>query len=161
MKKITSFATAFAIVTSAVFALAACSSPEKEQRAEQRLERNQAGLSTAQHNATVDCSATAQCDSAWALTKRYIEQHSSTSVTRADAFAIDTDVPSGSGDPAYSATRVVKGGGGAATLTLYAQCRGMYGPNDTKASDYNECAEKIIKIQNGYVDFLRTHLPGQ
>jgi hypothetical protein len=160
VKKITSFATAFAIVTSAAFALAACSSPEKEQRAEQRLERNQAGLSTAQHNATVDCSGTPQCDSAWALTKRYIEQHSSTSVTRADAFAIDTDVPSGSGDPAYSATRVAKGGG-AATLTLYAQCRGMYGPNDAKASDYNECAEKIIKIQNGYVDFLRTHLPGQ
>ena len=120
MKKITSLATAFAIAMSAAFALAACSSPEKEQRAEQRLERNQAGLSTAQHDATVDCSGTAQCDSAWALTKRYIEQHSSTSVTRADAFAIDTDVPSGSGDPAYSATRVVKGGGGAATLTLYA-----------------------------------------
>jgi hypothetical protein len=160
VKKITAFATAL-IATSTVFALAACSSPEKEQRAEQRLERNQAALSTAQHSATVDCSGTAQCDSAWVLTKRYIEQHSSTSVTRADAFAIDTDVPSGSGKPAYSATRVAKGNGGAGTLTLYAQCRGMYGPNDTKASDYNECAEKIIKIQNGYVDFLRTHLPGQ
>ena len=161
MKKITSFATAFALVASAACVLAACSSPEKEQRAEQRLERNQAGLSTAQHNATVDCGTTAQCDSAWALTKRYIEQHSSASVTRADAFAIDTDVPSGSGNPAYSATRVAKGNGGAATLTLYAQCRGMYGPNDTKESDYNECAEKIIKTQNGYVDFLRTHLSGQ
>jgi hypothetical protein len=161
VKKTTAFAIVMPGALAIAFALTACSSPEKEQRAEQRLERNQAGLSTAQHDATVDCSSTAQCDSAWALTKRYIEQHSSTSVTRADAFAIDTDVPSGSGDPAYSATRVAKGSGGAATLTLYAQCRGMYGPNDTKASDYNECAEKIIKIQNGYVDFLRSHLPGQ
>lgn len=138
--------------------LAACSSPEKEAAQEQQFINNETGLATAQRNAAVNCDAT-NCDAAWALTKRYIEQSSDTPVTGADAVAIDTDVPSGSGKVAFSATRAAKGSG--ATLTLFAQCKGMYGPDNAKGSDYDKCAAKIIKTQNGYVAFLRTHTAGQ
>jgi hypothetical protein len=139
--------------------LAGCSSAEKEQREAQAYTRNESGLATAQHNATVTCGDPAQCDTAWSLTKRYIEQQSDTSVTRADAVAIETDVPSGAGKVAFSATRIANGTG--ATLTLFAQCRGMYGPENAKGSDYDDCVKKILKTQNGYVTYLRTHASGQ
>jgi hypothetical protein len=138
--------------------LTGCSSPEKQERQAQNFLHNEANLTAAQRNAAVDCEP-ANCDAAWALTKRYIERHSDTAVTRADAVAIDTDVPSGSGKVAFSATRAAKGAG--ATLTLFAQCSGMYGPDNAKGSDYDECAEKILKTQNGYVAFLRTGASGQ
>jgi outer membrane murein-binding lipoprotein Lpp len=149
---------AFALATLAALVLAGCSSAEKEERAAQRFAHDETSLAVAQRNAAVDCSA-ARCDAAWALTKRYIEQHSDTHVVRADAVAIDSDVPSGSGDVALSATRVAKGSG--ATLTLFAQCRNMYGRDNAQGSHYDECAEKILKAQNGYVPFLRTQTSGQ
>ena len=138
--------------------LAACSSPERQALKAQGFVHNEASLAAAQRNATVDCQPQ-NCDAAWALTKRYIEQHSETSVTRADAVAIETDVPYSSGNAAFSATRDAKGTG--ATLTLFAQCRGMYGPDGEKGSDYDECAEKILNTQNGYVAFLRSHASAQ
>jgi hypothetical protein len=151
--------TAFALVASAfALALAGCSSAEKEQLAAQRFAHDEASLAVAQRSAAVDCSA-ANCDAAWALTKRYIEQHSDTHVVRADAVAIDSDVPYSSGDVALSATRVAKGSG--ATLTLFAQCRNMYGRDNARGSDYDECAESILKAQNGYVPFLRKQASGQ
>ncbi|MFM0739194.1 hypothetical protein PQQ51_18300 [Paraburkholderia xenovorans] len=147
-----------AAVTFIALALAACSSPEKEAARAQAFVHDETSLAAAQRNAAVDCTA-ANCDAAWALTKRYIEQQSDTAVTRADAVAIDTDVPSRSGKVAFSATRDARGAG--ATLTLFAQCRGMYGPDNAKGSDYDECAEKILKTQNGYVAFLRAHASAQ
>ncbi|MGF6571930.1 hypothetical protein SAMN05443245_5649 [Paraburkholderia fungorum] len=151
MKKIA----AFALVA---LALAGCSSPEKQETKAQQFLHNESGLADAQRNAAVDC-VPANCDAAWALTKRYIEQHSETKVTRADAVAIETDAPYDSGEAAFSASRDAKGSG--ATLTLFAQCRGMYGPDGAKGSDYDECAEKILKTQNGFVPFLRTHASTQ
>ncbi|CAN7684330.1 hypothetical protein [Caballeronia sp. LjRoot31] len=151
MKKIVAFALVALVLT-------ACSSPEKQAAQAQQFLHNEAGLTDAQRNAAVDCEP-ANCDAAWALTKRYIEQHSDTPVTRADAVAIDTDVPSGSGKASFSATRAAKGA--STTLTLFAQCRGMYGPDSAKGSDYDKCAEKILKTQNGYAAFLRAHASGQ
>jgi hypothetical protein len=151
VKKIAAFALVALVLTG-------CSSPEKEAAQAQEFLHDETSLSAAQRNAAVDCDP-ANCDAAWALTKRYIEQHSDTSVTNADAVAIDTDIPSRSGKVAFSATRATKGAG--ATLTLFAQCRGMYGPDNAKGSDYDECADKILKVQNGYVAFLRTHASGQ
>ena len=151
MKKIAAFALVALVLT-------ACSSPEKQAEQAHKFVHNEANLVDAQRNAAVDCEA-ANCDAAWALTKRYIEQRSDTSITRADAVAIDTEVPSGSGKASFSATRVVKGAG--ATLTLFAQCRGMYGPDNAKGSDYDKCADKILKTQNGYGAFLRAHASGQ
>ena len=151
MKKINTF-------VFAALVLAGCSSAEKEAQQAQQYVRNESSLAAAQRNAAVDCEE-ARCDAAWALTKRYVEQHSDTSVTRADTLAIETDVPFSSGKAAFSATRVARPGG--ATLTLFAQCRGMYGPDNAKGSDYDECVEKIVKTQNGYAGFLRSHASGQ
>jgi hypothetical protein len=139
--------------------LAGCSSAEKTAQQAQELLHDETSLLAAQRNAVVDCGEAATCDAAWALTKRYIAQHSDTRVTRADAVAIDTDVPSDSGQAAFSATRVAKGAG--ATLTLFAQCRDMYGPDNARGSDYDACADKILRTQNGYVTFLKAHAPGQ
>jgi hypothetical protein len=147
-----------AAVALVALVLAGCSSPEKQAVQAQQFLHNESSLADAQHNAAVDCTAS-NCDAAWSLTKTYIAQHSDTKVTRADAVAINTDVPYDSGDVAFSATRDAKGSG--ATLTLFAQCRGMYGADGAKGSDYNECAEKIIKTQNGYVAFLRSHASAQ
>jgi len=142
------------------FALAACSSEEKQAKhAQQEILHSEPNLAAAQRNAVVDCSPE-NCDVAWALTKRYIEQHSDTHITRADAVAIDTDVPDDSGKVAFSATRATKSTGGA-TLSLFAQCRDMYGQDSEKGSDYDECADKILRTQNGYVAFLRAHANGQ
>ncbi|TKC85990.1 hypothetical protein FAZ69_22010 [Trinickia terrae] len=152
MKKIT----AFALVA---LALTGCSSAEKEEQQAQAYLHNESSLAAAQRNAAVDCDGPATCDAAWTLTKRYVEKHSDTPVTRADAVAIETDVPSGSGKAAFSATRVARGTG--ARLTLFAQCRGMYGPDNAKGPDYDECATKIIKTQNGYVAFLKGPAPRQ
>jgi hypothetical protein len=151
VKKITAFALVALVLTG-------CSSPEKQAEQAQEFVHTEASLVDAQHNAAVDCEP-ANCDAAWALTKHYIEEHSDTPITRADAVAIDTDVPSGSGKAAFSATRAAKGA--SATLTLFAQCRGMYGPDGAKGSDYDKCAEKILKTQNGYVTFLKAHASAQ
>jgi len=138
--------------------LTGCSSAEKQAKQEEQFLHNESSILAAQRNATVNCTPE-NCDAAWALTKRYIEQHSDTPVTRADAVAIETDVPYDSGKAAFSASRDAKGEG--ATLTLFAQCRGMYGPDSAKGSDYDECADKILKTQNGYVAFLRSHASSQ
>ena len=154
MKKIA----ASTLVALAALVLAGCSSPEKQAVQSQQFLHNETNLAAAQRNASVNCDA-ANCDAAWALTKSYIQTHSETQVTRADAVAIETDVPYSSGNAAFSATREAKGTG--ATLTLFAQCRGMYGADSEKGSDYDECAEKILKTQNGYLPFLRAHASTQ
>ena len=146
------------VVALAALGLAGCSSAEKEARQAQEYSNNETSLAAAQRNAAVNCDG-AQCDAAWVATKRYIEQHSDTSVTRADAVAIETDVPYSSGKVSFSATRVARPGG--ATLTLFAQCRGMYGPDNAKGSDYDDCASKILKTQNGYVAFIRKQMAAQ
>jgi uncharacterized protein YceK len=145
-------------VALAALVLGGCSSAEKEARQAQQYANNETSLAAAQRNAAVNCDA-AQCDAAWAATKRYVEQHSDTNVTRADAVAIETDVPFSSGKVSFSATRVARPGG--ATLTLFAQCRGMYGQDNEKGSDYDECVSKILKTQDGYVAFVRKQVAGQ
>jgi hypothetical protein len=147
-----------AAVALVALVLAACSSSDKQVDPAQEFIRDESSLATAQHHATVYC-AQENCDAAWALTKRYIEQNSDTPVTVSDAVDITTEVPSDSGKPSYSATRVVRGAG--ATLTLFAQCPGMYGRDNEKGSDYDSCAGKILKTQNGYAAFLRAHASGQ
>jgi hypothetical protein len=150
--------TTIAIVLAAL-ALSACMSAEKQEAEARGFTRSENLLDAAQRNAAIGCADQAQCDKAWALTKDYVAKHSSTSIVRADAVAIETDVPSRSGKAVYSATRVTKGSG--ATITLYAQCRGMYGPDRAQGSDYDDCVKQIGPTQNGFVPFLNQHLSGQ
>ncbi|MDR5831925.1 hypothetical protein P9250_29105 [Caballeronia sp. LP006] len=143
-------------LTLAQLLLLACSFSETEAQKAGRFTRTEQSLEEAQRNATVECNDAAQCDAAWKLTKTYVEKSSKERLLRADDVAIDTDMPSGSGKPVYSATRTAKGSG--ATIVLYAQCRDMYGEERTVGSDYNGCAEKIIATQNGFVDYLKANL---
>jgi len=139
--------------------LTACSSAEKEQQKERTFLLSQQTLDDAQRNATVSCRDAAQCDAAWKLTKTYVAQNSKERLTRADDAAIETDMPSDSGKPVFSATRIANGNG--ATISLFAQCKGMYGDERARGSDFDDCARKIISVQNGFAPYLRTHLPAQ
>ncbi|SAK74414.1 hypothetical protein AWB80_04226 [Caballeronia pedi] len=139
--------------------LTACSSAEKEQQKERTFLLSQQSLDTAQRNATIACRDAAQCDAAWKLTKTYVEQNSKERLTRADDAAIETDVPSGSGKPVFSATRIASGNG--ATISLFAQCKGMFGDERARGSDFDDCATKIIAVQNGFAPYLRAHMPAQ
>ena len=144
-------------VALAALALTACaSSYDKETQRDHDFTRSERLLDAAQTNATVNCHDAAQCDEAWQWTKTYVGQRSEVPVTRADALAIESDVPGSSGHATYSATRVAKGGG--ATITLYAQCKGMYGPDHSMGSDYDECVKKISTTQNGFALFLQQHV---
>jgi hypothetical protein len=145
----------------ASFALAACSSAEKEKQREIGFTHSEQSLEMAQRNATIACTDAAQCDAIWTLTKTYVEQNSKERITRADESAIQTDVPYDSGKPVFSATRVPNAQGNGAVIALYAQCRGMYGPERARGSDYDDCAEKILNTQNGYARYLQAHLPAQ
>lgn len=143
-------------VAFAALALAGCASADKEAEKANDFSRSERLLEEAQRSATVSCNDAAQCDQAWQLTKGYIAQHSEMPIVRADAVAIESDVPSGSGDAVFSATREAKGAG--ATIALYAQCRGMYGPDRAMGKDYDECVKKIVTAQNGFAPFLSQHL---
>lgn len=146
-------------ITLAALVLGGCMSAEKQEAEARDFTRSESLLDTAQRNASVACADQMQCDKAWSLTKDYVAAHSSTSIVRADAAAIETDVPSRSGKAVYSATRVAKGSG--ATITLYAQCRGMYGQDRAMGSDYDDCVKQIGPAQNGFVPFLNQHLSSQ
>jgi hypothetical protein len=143
-------------VAFAALALAGCASADKEAEKANDFSHSERLLEEAQRSATVSCNDTAQCNQAWQLTRGYIAQHSEEPIVRADAVAIESDVPSGSGDAVFSATREAKGAG--ATIALYAQCRGMYGPDREMGKDYDECVKKIVTAQNGFAPFLSQHL---
>jgi outer membrane murein-binding lipoprotein Lpp len=144
-------------VALAALALAGCASTsDKEAEKANDFSHSERQLEAAQRSATVACSDAAQCDQAWQLTKGYVAQHSQMPIVRADAVAIESDVPGSSGDAVFSATREATGAG--ATITLYAQCRGMYGAERAMGSDYDECVKKITSVQNGFAPFLRQHL---
>jgi hypothetical protein len=151
----TTLAAALAVL--AALTLTACaSSADKEAQRDNDFARSERLLEAAQTDATATCRDQAQCDQAWQLTKDYVAQHSEEPVVRSDAVAIESDVPGRSGHAVYSANRAAHGAG--ATITLYAQCRGMYGPDRTMGSDYDECVKKIVATQNGFVPFLDQHL---
>lgn len=147
---------AAATLALATLALVGCSSSETQEDKDASFAHSESRLDAAQRNATVNCRDQSECDQAWAVTKTYIEQHSQMPVIRADALAIESDVPSSSGHAVFSATRVAAGSG--ATITLYAQCRGMYGAEHAQGSSYAECVQKITTTQNGFALFLEQHL---
>ena len=151
--------TTIAVALLAALALTGCgSATDKEAARDNDFNHSERRLDVAQTNAAVNCRDQAQCDQVWQWTKTYVTQHSEEPVIRADASAIESDVPGSSGHAVYSATRVAKGSG--ATITLYAQCRGMYGPDRSMGSDYDECVKKITTTQNGFALYLEQHVSG-
>jgi hypothetical protein len=139
-------------------ALTGCGTSETQAERDQNFSRKEDVLEAAQRHATLQCRDQPQCDAVWKLTEAYVQQHSDTPVVRADAVAVDTDVPTRDGRVSFSATRVRKDSG--ATITLYAQCRGMYGLEDSKGSSYDKCVEKVTSTQNKFADFVSQHIDG-
>lgn len=72
-----------------LLALGACA--DAERNAAFRSTKTQ--LFAARQAAALQCSTTAECDRAWRLARRYVEGHSSTRITRADADTIETAPP--------------------------------------------------------------------
>jgi hypothetical protein len=145
-------------ISLALLTLAGCASADKEAQKERNFTQGEDMLDAAQRNAAVRCDSQAQCDQAWMLTKNYVQQHSDTAIVSADNVDINTDLPTRNGRVSYSATRVQKGNG--ATITLYAQCRGMYGPDKAMGSAYEDCVKKIGPTQEQFPGFLSEHLSG-
>jgi hypothetical protein len=142
----------------ALLVLAGCGSAETQEQRDRSFARDQESLNSAQRNATLQCRDQAQCDKVWKLTAAFVQQHSDTDVVRTDALAIDTDLPTRNGRVSYSATRVPKGSG--ATIALFGQCRGMYDPEQSRGSAYEECFKKMTTTQNMFADFVNQHLSG-
>jgi hypothetical protein len=142
----------------AFLALTGCGTSETEAERDHNFSRKEDLLDSAQRHATLQCRDQSQCDAVWKLTETYIRQHSDTPVVRADAVAVDTDLPTRDGRVSFSATRVEKAGG--ATIALYAQCRGMYGLERSKGSSYDKCVEKVTSTQNKFANFVSQHIGG-
>jgi hypothetical protein len=142
----------------ALLALTGCGTSETQAERDNSFSHREDLLDSAQRHATLQCHDQSQCDAVWKLTEAYVRQHSDTSVVRADAVAIDTDLPTRNGRVSFSATRVAKASG--ATITLYAQCRGMYGLEKSRGSSYDDCVEKVTSTQNAFAGFVRQHLGG-
>jgi len=140
----------------ALLVLTGCGTSETQAERDQNFSRKEDSLDAAQRHATLQCDDQPQCDAVWKLTATYVQQHSDTPVVRADAVAVDTDLPTRGGRVSFSATRVPKGSG--ATITLYAQCRGMYGLERSRGSSYDECVEKVTSTQNKFADFVSQHV---
>jgi hypothetical protein len=142
----------------AFLALTGCGTSETQAERDHNFSRNEEVLDSAQRHATLQCHDQSQCDAVWKLTEAYVRQHSDTPVVRADAVAVDTDLPTRDGRVSFSATRVAKGSG--ATIALYAQCRGMYDLEKSRGSSYDKCVEKVTSTQNMFADFVSQHIRG-
>ncbi len=130
------------------------------------VERNAAFRSTetqlfaTRQAAALPCSTPAECDRAWRLARRYVEGHSSTRITRADADTIETAPPFLAGEVYLWASRTASGGG-AAVIRLKAMCKGMYGSDGGPGWRYDACATKILDIERGFrADVSQARSPG-
>ena len=110
-------------------------------------------LEEARAHAWVSCSARANCDRVWSLTKTYVAQHSSTPIRRADETAIETDEPHTFGAVYVWATRTTDASG-ASTIRLKAMCRGMYRADGNPGWLYSSCGEQIRAVEHNFPSFI-------
>nr|WP_240690492.1 hypothetical protein [Burkholderia cepacia] len=98
--------------------------------------------------ASLQCSTPAECDRAWSRTRRYVQDHSSTRITRFSTDRIETAPPFLAGEVYLWASRT--GSGGGAVIRLKAMCKGMYDSNGGPGWQYDACAWKIPEIERGF-----------
>ena len=96
----------------------------------------------------LQCSTPAECDRAWHFARRYVEAHSSTRITRADADTIETAAPFLAGEVYLWASRAALGG--TSVIRLKAMCKGMYDSDGGPGWRYDACATKILDIERGF-----------
>ncbi|WP_260429883.1 hypothetical protein [Burkholderia cepacia] len=128
-----------------LLALSACAGAERNAA----FRSTETQLFAARQAAALPCSTPAECDRAWRVARRYVEGHSSTRITRADADTIETAPPFLAGEVYVWASRTASGGG-AAVIRLKAMCKGMYDSDGGPGWRYDACATKILDIERGF-----------
>ncbi|WP_175944396.1 hypothetical protein [Burkholderia pyrrocinia] len=128
--------------------LGACASDERMAT----FRQSETQLLTLRQAASIPCATQAACDSAWQLTRRYIENRSSTPVTRFDADAIETAQSHVAGDVYLWASRAASSGGGW-VIRIKAMCKGMYSSDGGPGWRYDACAAQIREIESGFRSF--------
>lgn len=98
--------------------------------------------------ASLQCSTPSECDRAWSRTRRYVQDHSSTRITRFSADQIETAQPYLAGEVYLWASRMESSGG--SVIRLKAMCKGMYDSNGGPGWQYDVCARKILQIEQGF-----------
>ncbi|RDJ99753.1 hypothetical protein [Paraburkholderia lacunae] len=133
----------------AVAGLAACTTQARVAA----LRDTEVQLEEARAHSWVDCSARADCDRLWSLTKTYVAQYSITPIRRADETAIETAEPHTFGVVYVWATRTTDDSG-ASTIRLKAMCRGMYRADGNPGWLYRTCAEQIRAVEMNFLPFI-------
>ncbi|MBC8751105.1 MULTISPECIES: hypothetical protein [Paraburkholderia] len=133
----------------AVAGLAACSSEARIAA----LRDSEIQLQQARTQAWVNCSAGADCDRLWTLTKKYVAQRSVTPIRRADDTAIETTEPHMFGAVYVWATRTTDDAG-ASTIRLKGMCRGMYRADGNPGWLYTSCAQQIRAVERDFRVFV-------
>ncbi|MBB5462374.1 hypothetical protein [Paraburkholderia sp. Cpub6] len=128
----------------AVTGLAACSSEARIAA----LRDSAIRLQQARTQAWVNCSAGADCDRLWTLTKKYVAQRSVTPIRRADDTAIET------AEPLYVWATRTTDDTGASTIRLKGMCRGMYRADGNPGWLYTSCARQIRAVETDFRAYL-------
>ncbi|WP_234745744.1 hypothetical protein [Burkholderia sp. WTPI3] len=110
-------------------------------------------LLTLRQTASLPCATQAACDRAWLLTRRYVENRSSTRITRFDAEVIETAQSHLAGNVYLWASRVALSEGGW-LIRIKAMCKGMYGSDGGPGWRYDVCAAQIREIEGGFRSFV-------
>ncbi|VWC74040.1 hypothetical protein BLA17378_03472 [Burkholderia aenigmatica] len=103
--------------------------------------------------ASLPCATQAACDHAWQLTQRYVENRSSTRITRFDAEVIETAQPHLAGNVYLWASRVALSRGGW-LIRIKAMCKGMYSSDGGPGWRYDVCVAQILEIEGGFQSFV-------
>ncbi|AXF24035.1 hypothetical protein CUJ89_27210 [Burkholderia pyrrocinia] len=106
-------------------------------------------LLATRRTASLQCATESECDRAWNLTRHYIEDHSSTRITRFDTDLIETAQPYLPGKLYLWASRVASSDG-SSVIRLKVMCKGMYGSDGGPGWQYQACASKILAIERGF-----------
>lgn len=110
-------------------------------------------LEAARADASVICSARADCDRIWALTKRYVTQRSVTPIRRADDAVIETAEPHSFGAVYVWAARTTDPSG-ASTISIKGMCRGMYDADGDPGWLYTRCAQQVQAVETDFRAFV-------
>jgi hypothetical protein len=140
----------------AALALTGCMTAAQQAEERASYESLEGKLQQAQERATVSCTGKDVCDRAWALTKIYVEQHSSMKVRLVDDTTIDTFAPVDYGLASFQAVKMPVGD--TMVIRLFGQCRGMYGTDGKPGPNYSQCALAVGVPQNLFAKFVRERM---
>ncbi|KAB0685453.1 hypothetical protein [Burkholderia territorii] len=133
-----------ALAMGVLLALGACAAAERTET----FRTMETRLLAMRQAASLQCSTPSECDRAWSRTRRYVENHSSTRITRFSADRIETAPAFLAGEVYIWASRSESGDG--SVIRLKAMCKGMYNSNGGPGWQYDACARKILEIEQGF-----------